>query len=143
MFFAQSRPDGSNDKTLREEEPLKYLCWSPLGLSSSLPSRCYGKGVLVPETCEMDINPIKSTLYPILFSYSFLRTKHFLQGYLNIFYGITVVTLFFLCVSDFISIGNGKTMVAETCRLDIPEEVCETLIPRIVLANRASVLINY
>lgn len=87
-----SLPAISKMKRRKEHSHVRYmekpLSQAARGLSSSLPSRCYGKGVLVPETCEMDINPIK----------------------------------------NFISIGNGKAMVAETCRLDIPEEDSESVL---------------
>ncbi|XP_041924459.1 DNA endonuclease RBBP8 isoform X1 [Alosa sapidissima] len=52
----------SKMKRRKEHSHVRYaeqpLSQSTKGLSSSLPSRCYGKGILVPDTCEMDVNPI-------------------------------------------------------------------------------------
>ncbi|KAL2085647.1 hypothetical protein ACEWY4_018967 [Coilia grayii] len=56
-----SLPAISKMKRRKEHSHVRYaerpLSQSTKGLSSSLPSHGYGKGVLVPETCEMDVNP--------------------------------------------------------------------------------------
>ncbi|XP_062376578.1 DNA endonuclease RBBP8 isoform X2 [Sardina pilchardus] len=82
----------SKMKRRKEQSHVRYaekpLSQSAKGLSSSLPSRCYGKDILVPETCEMDVNP----------------------------------------VAKLGSVGNGRVVVAETCRLDIPEEDSQSVL---------------